>query len=382
MPQQCIYLDNAASTPVDPRVVEAMYQNLNSEAGYGNAASTHYAGYLAAQVIEKAAAQVAGLLNCAPSDLIWTSGATQSIDLALKGVFEGYSGKNQIITLTTEHQATLNTCQNLEGRGARITRLAPGPDGRVDLADLRAAIGPQTLLISIMHVNNEIGLIQDIVAIAAEARERGVLLHVDAAQSLGKLPLDLQAIPIDLLSGSAHKIYGPKGIGVLFARAPVRAHMAVQLGTLATHQIVGFGEAAALAQRLMQEDEARVTQLRDRLWAGLSDLAGIYRVGAVALCSPYILNMGFEGIAAESWMEALPDLAFSSGSACHSSSLSSSYVLKSLGLSEAQAKASLRFSFGRETTLAEIEQAITQVRAVYERLKGLFVQRCTIRRGK
>lgn len=352
-----LYLDNAASTPLDPKVWEAMTALLHSDAGVGNPSASHYAGHAAAGAIERAAAQVGALLNCDPRAIRWTSGATQSIALALQP---------KVITWTTEHQATLRACERLKAAGATVTLLEPGPDGRADLAALAQAIRPDTSMISIMHVNNETGLIQDIAAIGALAREARVLFHVDATQSLGKLLLDIQKLPIDLLSGSAHKFHGPKGVGFLYVRPGLNLPLSLPSGTLPTHQIVGLGEAAALAMTQITDEYQRITQLNAQLWAGLADLPGIYRVSDPRCCSPYILNLGFEGISAELWMETLPNIAFSAGSACNSSSLSSSTVLKSLGLNEAQAKASLRFSFGRFTTAQNIDEAIKEMRAAHE----------------
>lgn len=352
-----LYLDNAASTPLDPRVWEAMTALLQSDAGVGNPSASHYAGHAAAAAIDRAAGQVGALLNCDPGAIHWTSGATQSIDLALF---------SHTITLTTEHQAVLRACDRLEQQGFSVRRLSPGVDGRVNMAALAEAIRPETRILSIMHVNNETGLIQDIAAIGALAREAGLLFHVDATQSVGKLLLDIHKLPIDLLSGSAHKCHGPKGVGFLYVRPGIDMPLSVPTGTLPTHQIVGLGEAAALAMTQITDEYERITQLNTQLWAGLADLPGIYRVSDPKSCSPYILNLGFEGISAELWMETLPNIAFSAGSACNSSSLSSSYVLKSLGLNEAQAKASLRFSFGRFTTAQNIDEAIKEMRAAHE----------------
>jgi cysteine desulfurase len=355
---------------VDPQVIDTLQAILHADAGTGNPQAKHYAGFLASQAIQQAADQVAALLHCNPAEILWTSGATQSIDWALRGCFEGYPGKTHIITMNTEHQAVLNACERLEKRGASITRLQPNSDGMVNLGALEKSIRPETLMISIMHVNNETGQIQDIEAIGALARQARLLFHVDATQSLGKLPLDMALLPVDLLSASAHKIHGPKGVGLLFARIPVQAHLAPMGGTLATHQIAGFGVAASLALAHMGSELGRMVGLKAQLWAGLAGLPGVFRVGEPETCSPYILNLGFEGIAAESWMEALPQLAFSAGSACNSSGLSSSIVLKSLGLNEAEAKASLRFSFGRMTTSTDIDGAIRLITGVYEQLRS------------
>lgn len=356
-----LYLDNAASTPLDLRVWDVMTAFVRTDAGTGNPSASHYAGCAAAQAIEHAAEQLAGLIKCPPKAIHWTSGATQSIDWALQ---------SHIITLATEHQAVLQACERLMTRGMSVTVLQPGPEGRVNLQALAEAIRPETRIISIMHVNNETGLIQDISAIGALARQAGVLFHVDATQSVGKLPLDMANMPIDLMSGSAHKFHGPKGIGFLYVRPGTGVILPTLGGTLPSHQIVGLGEAAALAHGCMASEYERITQLNTQLWGGLADLPGIYRLGHPQSTSPYILNLGFLGIPAQLWMETLPHIAFSAGSACNSSSLSSSYVLKSLGLSEAQAKASLRFSFGRFTTSKNIDQAIRELRAAYEQLRS------------
>lgn len=364
--QRTIYLDNAASAPIDPRVREAMWDILTSDAGIGNPASTHYVGHLAAERIEQAATELASLLNCAPADLYWTSGSTQSIELALHSLYDTAQGKNHIITMSTEHKATHHACDDISMRGATITRLLPLPNGYLELDALDAAITDHTLVVSILHVNNETGTLHDIAAIGERVRARGVLFHVDATQSVGKFPLDMAALPVDLLSGSAHKFYGPKGIGFLYVRGPLKARIHPLGGTLPTHQIVGMGVAASLAQASMAADLAHVTNLNRVFREGLGER--FLRVGTPANTSPYILNGRFEGILAQSWLESLPELAFSAGSACNSSRLCPSHVLKSLGLKEREVLESLRFSFGRFTTQEDIEQAQAAFASAYERL--------------
>lgn len=369
-----IYLDYAATTPLDPRVASVMADCLTLSGRFGNpASSTHVYGWEALQAVGKARKQVADLLNCSPAEIIWTSGATESNNLAIKGAFEGQTEKNHLITLTTEHKSVLDTCKFLEkSRGANLTLIKPQCTGRVDLAALEAAITDKTLLISIMHINNEIGVVQDLQAIADIAQRHGVLFHVDAAQSAGKLPIDLQAIPIDMLSMSAHKMYGPKGVGCLFIRQAVQPHIQPQIhgggherglrsGTLATHQIVGLGEAARIAQEEMVQEIPRLSALRDKLWAGLAAITGVRRHGCTEACSPHHLNLSFATLPADLLINALPELAVSSGSACNSASLNGSPVLESLGVPMAEAKGALRISLGRFTTEAEVDQVLTRI---------------------
>lgn len=369
-----IYLDYAATTPMDPRVAAAMAQCLTETGCFGNpGSSTHRYGWEASQAVGKARKQVADLLGCQPAEIIWTSGATESNNLAIKGAFEGQPDKNHIITLSTEHKAVLDTCKYLErAQGAKLTILNPRASGRVDLAELEAAITPQTLLISIMHVNNEVGVVQDLAAISAVAQRHRVLFHVDAVQGVGKLPIDLHIIPIDMLSLSAHKMYGPKGIGCLFVRKAVQPNICPQIhggaqerglrsGTLATHQIVGLGEAARIAQDEMAQETTRLAALRDKLWAGIADIPGVLRFGCTEHCSPHHLNVSFAPLAADMLVSALPELAFSSGSACNSASLKGSHVLESLGVAPAIAKGAMRISLGRFTTEAQINQVISLI---------------------
>jgi cysteine desulfurase len=369
-----IYLDYAATTPLDPRVAAVMADCLTQAGCFGNpASSTHVYGWEAQQAVRKARKHVADLLNCSLAEIIWTSGATESNNLAIKGAFFGQSGKNHLISLPSEHKSVLDSCKFLKDQQrAELTLLKPKCSGRVDLTELEAAITPQTFLISIMHVNNEMGVVQDLQAIGEIAHRYGVLFHVDAAQSVGKLPIDLSLLPVDLLSLSAHKMYGPKGIGCLFVRQAVQPRLQCQMhgggherglrsGTLATHQIVGLGEAARLAQNEMAQEGARLAYLRDKLWAGVSQLSGVHRHGCYRDCSPHHLNVSFEPFSAEYLINSLPDIAVSAGSACNSTSLSASPVLESLGVPHALARGALRFSLGRFTTEAEIDHVIAHV---------------------
>jgi len=372
-----IYLDYAATTPVDPRVAALMADCLLQTGRFGNpASSTHTYGWEASQAVGQARKQVADLLHCSPAEIIWTSGATESNNLAIKGAYLGQTGKNHnnhIIILATEHKSVLDTCKFLRDvHGARLSILKPQPNGQVNLAELEAQITPETCLISIMHVNNEIGVVQDLAAISAIAQRHGVLFHVDAAQSAGKLPIDLSLIPIDMLSLSAHKMYGPKGIGILFVRQALQRCIQPQIhgggherglrsGTLATHQIVGLGEAARIAQHEMAHETSRLAQLRDKLWAGIGHLPGVHRHGCWQSCSPYHLNISFQPLSAELLLSSLTEIAISSGSACNSASLNASPVLESLGVPQAIAQGALRFSLGRFTTEAQIDQVIAHL---------------------
>lgn len=367
-----IYLDYAATTPVDPRVAALMAECLTQTGRFGNpASSTHIYGWEAAQAVGKARKQVADLIGCLPAEVIWTSGATESNNLAIKGSYFGQTGKKHLITLASEHKSVLDTCKFLRDiHGAELTLLKPQSNGRVDLAQLEAEIRPETVLISIMHVNNETGVVQDIQAIGELAQRHGVLFHVDAAQSAGKLPINLGQLPVDLLSLSAHKMYGPKGIGALFVRQKIQANIQCQMhgggherglrsGTLATHQIVGLGEAAVIAGQEMAQECQRLCRLRDKLWAGINLLPGVQRHGCTQACSSHHLNVSFPPLAAETLINALPEIAVSSGSACNSASLGASPVLESLGVPLAIAQSALRFSLGRFTTEADIDQVIT-----------------------
>lgn len=379
-----IYLDYAATTPVDSQVADAMFRHMTMDGVFGNAgSSTHVYGAAAEKAVNRAREQVASLLNADAREIIFTSGATESINLALKGPAAFYAQRGQhIITSAIEHKATLDTCKALEDSGCRVTYVQPLPNGALDLAAVENAIADDTILLSFMHVNNETGVINDIAALAELAQSHGVKLHVDAAQSVGKLPLDLAALPVDYLSLSAHKFYGPKGSGALFVRRQPRARLQPQLhgggqqqglraGTLPTQQIVGLGEACALAQQSLVEESARLTQLRDQLWAGLSSLNGVLLNGTGAERAPHILNMSFAGVMGESLLLALDELAVSSGSACTSASAEPSYVLRALGRDDALAESSLRFSLGRDTTADDIDRAVQIVRREVQRLRDL-----------
>ena len=376
-----IYLDHAATTPLAPEALEAMLPWLTSH--YGNPASDHALGRAAKKAVEAARAQVAALLGASAEEIIFTSGATESNNLAIKGAleFRGLSGAH-VVTSKTEHKCVLDTCRYLETRGLRVTYLKPEADGCVRAAQVLAALTPQTVLVSLMWVNNELGSINEVEVLAPLLRERGVLLHVDAVQATGKLAIDLAALPIDLLSVSAHKIYGPKGVGALFVRKRPRARVSPQLhgggheqgmrsGTLAPHQIVGMGAAFALAEKRLAADAVQLGSLRDRLWARLAALPQIHRNGAAAVSAPHILNVSFEGVEGESLRAMLPALAISSGSACSSATAEPSYVLRALGRSDALANASLRFSLGRATTVEQIDAAAEQVIAAVLLLRDI-----------
>jgi cysteine desulfurase len=377
-----IYLDYSATTPVDPRVAEAMIPYLVER--FGNPASTSHAyGRVAEAAVEEARANVAALVGCEPKELVFTSGATESINLALKGAAHFHAKKGRhLVTVKTEHKATLDAMRELEREGFAVTYLEVGPDGLIDLERLAVALRPDTTLVSVMHVNNEIGVIQDVAGIGALCRARGILFHVDGAQATGKLAIDLATLPVDLMSFSAHKTYGPKGIGALFVRRKPRARIEAQMhgggherglrsGTLPTHQIVGMGEAYRIAKLEMESDNARIRALRDRLWAGLAELDEDEVNGDLAHRIPHHLNLSFGYVDGESLLLALSDVAVSSGSACTSASLEPSYVLRALGRSDSLAHASIRFTVGRFTTADEIEYAIAHVRAQVARLREL-----------
>ena len=379
-----IYLDYSATTPVDPRVAEKMCACLTPDGVFGNPSSrSHPFGWAAEQLVDEARANVAALVGADPKEIVWTSGATESDNLAIKGAAHFYQKQGRhIITLKTEHKAVLDTCRQLEREGFEVTYLDVQPNGLLDLAVFEAAIRPDTILASVMHVNNEIGVIQDIAAIGAVCRERKVLFHVDAAQSPGKVAIDLSALPVDLMSFSAHKIYGPKGIGALYVRRKPRIRLEAQMhgggherglrsGTLATHQIVGMGEAFRLAREEMVEENARIRTLRDKLLDGLKDMEEVYVNGALERRIAGNLNISFNFVEGESLMMALKDMAVSSGSACTSSSLEPSYVLRALGREDELAHSSIRFTLGRFTTEEEIDYVLTQVRAQVDRLREL-----------
>ena len=379
-----IYLDYSATTPVDPRVAEKMCSFLTLDGNFGNPASrSHPYGWSAEKAVEQARADVAGLVGADPKEIVWTSGATESDNLAIKGAAHFYQKKGKhIITCKTEHKAVLDTCRQLEREGFEVTYLDPEPDGLVGLDKLQAALRDDTILVSIMHVNNEIGVIQDIAAIGEITRERKILLHVDAAQSAGKVPIDLQELKVDLMSFSAHKIYGPKGIGALYVRRKPRVRIEAQMhggghergmrsGTLPTHQIVGMGEAFRIAGEEMASENERVLALRNRLWEGVNDLEAVYCNGDLERRVAGNLNVSFAFVEGESLIMALKDMAVSSGSACTSASLEPSYVLRALGREDELAHSSIRFTLGRFSTAEEVDYVIDKVRTQVARLREL-----------
>jgi cysteine desulfurase len=364
-----IYLDYAATTPVDPRVAEKMLPYLTRQ--FGNPASrSHFFGWEAEKAVGKAREQVAALINCDPTEIIWTSGATESDNLAIKGAAHFYASRGKhLVTLKTEHKAVLDTMRQLEREGFEVTYLEPKPDGLLDLDHFRGALRSGTSVVSVMLVNNEIGVVQDIAAIGDICRERGIVFHVDAAQATGKIEIDLARLPVDLMSLCAHKTYGPKGIGALYVRKKPRVRLEAQThggghergmrsGTLPTHQIVGMGEAFEIARTEMAEESRRVRGLRDALLEGLVGIGEVYVNGDLERRVPHNLNMSFAFIEGESLMMAIKDIAVSSGSACTSATLEPSYVLKALGRTDELAHSSIRFSIGRFTTKAEIDYAI------------------------
>jgi cysteine desulfurase len=377
-----IYLDYSATTPVDPRVVDAMVPWLRNH--FGNPASrSHAFGWEAEKAVEDARAKVADLVSCDPRELIWTSGATESINLAIKGVahFNKDKGKH-LVTVKTEHKATLDTMRELEREGFEVTYMDVRPDGLLDLAKLEAALRPDTILVSVMFVNNEIGVIQDIPAIGEMCRSRGIVFHVDAAQATGKVVVDLQRLKVDLMSFSAHKTYGPKGVGALFVRRKPRVRLEAQMhgggherglrsGTLPTHQIVGMGEAFRIAKEEMATENERIRMLRDRLWAGLSKIEQVYLNGDWDHRVPHNLNVSFNFVEGESLIMAIKDIAVSSGSACTSASLEPSYVLRALGRSDELAHSSIRFTVGRFTTEEEIDYTVQLLTRQVARLREM-----------
>lgn len=379
-----IYMDYSATTPVDPRVADKLRDCLCNDGNFGNPASrSHLFGWKAEEAVENARRQVADLLNADPREIAWTSGATESDNLAIKGAAHFYQKKGKhIITSKIEHKAVLDTCRQLEREGFEITYLNPSSDGVISPAMVAEAIRDDTILVSIMHVNNEIGVINDIAAIGEITRAKKIVFHVDAAQSAGKLPIDLQAMKVDLMSISAHKMYGPKGIGVLYVRRKPRIRIEAQMhggghergmrsGTLPTHQIVAMGEAAMIAQQQMSQDYKHACTLRDRFIAGIDGTEEVYINGNGGPRVPGILNVSFAYVEGESLIMSLKDLAVSSGSACTSASLEPSYVLRALGLNDEMAHSSLRFSFGRFSTEEEVDFAVMQVRQAVEKLREL-----------
>lgn len=379
-----IYLDYSATTPVDPRVVKVMTECLTQEGNFGNPASrSHVYGWRAEEAVEQARQYVADLVHCDPREIVWTSGATESDNLAIKGAAHFYQSRGKhIVTSAIEHKAVLDTCRQLEREGFEVTYLEPDSDGIIQPQQVEAALRDDTILVSLMHVNNEIGTINDIAAIGAITRARKVLLHVDAAQSAGKVDIDVEAMHVDLMSFSAHKAYGPKGVGALYVRRKPRVRLEAQMhggghergfrsGTLATHQIAGMGEAFRLAKLEMQEENARVLALRNRLLSGLQDIEEIHVNGSLEHRVAGNLNVSFNYVEGESLLMALKDLAVSSGSACTSASLEPSYVLRALGLSDELAHSSLRFSIGRFTTEADIDYAVGKIKEAVAKLREL-----------
>ncbi len=377
-----VYLDYSATTPVDPRVAEKMIPYLTET--FGNPASrSHSYGWHAEEAVEEARANVARLVNADPREIIWTSGATESDNLAIKGAAQFYSTRGRhIITLATEHKAVLDTTRELEALGFEVTYLKPLPNGLLDMDEFRATLRPDTILVSIMHVNNEIGVIQDIATIGSLCREAGVIFHVDAAQSTGKVAIDLMQMPVDLMSFSAHKTYGPKGIGALYVRRKPKVRLKAMMhgggherglrsGTLPTHQIVGMGEAFRIAQAEMASECERIRMLRDRLLTGLIDLDEVYVNGDMEERVVHNLNVSFNFVEGESLMMGMKDLAVSSGSACTSASLEPSHVLRALGRSDELAHSSIRFTLGRYTTMEEVDYAIGLARNTVEHLRKL-----------
>jgi len=379
-----IYLDYSSTSPCDPRVAAKMAECLTLEANFGNPASrSHKFGWKAEEAVENARKQVADLLNCDPREIVWTSGATESDNLAIKGAAHFYVKKGKhIITSKIEHKAVLDSCRQLEREGFEVTYLDPDSTGIVSPEMVAAAIRPDTTLVSLMHVNNEIGVINDIEAIGKVTREHGVIFHVDAAQSTGKLRIDMETMQVDLMSVTAHKTYGPKGIGALFVRRKPRIRLEPQMhggghergmrsGTLATHQIVGMGEAFHLAMVEMEADNARILKLRNRLLEGLQDMEEVYVNGDLDHRVAANLNISFNFVEGESLMMALRNLAVSSGSACTSASLEPSYVLRAIGLNDELAHSSLRMTIGRFTTEEEIDYTIEKVKEAVGKLRDL-----------
>ncbi len=379
-----IYLDYSATCPVDPRVAEKMVQYMTMDGTFGNPASrSHRYGWQAEEAVDTAREQIADLLNADPREIIFTSGATESDNLAIKGAAHFYQKQGKhIITCKTEHKAVLDTTRQLEREGFEVTYLEPEANGLIDLNKLEAAMRDDTILVSIMHVNNEIGVIQDINAIGELCRSRKIVFHVDAAQSAGKLPIDVQEMKVDLIAMSAHKIYGPKGIGALYVRRKPRIRLEAQMhggghergfrsGTLPTHQIVGMGEAFRIAKEEMQQDFDHAKTLRDRLLAGIKDMEAVTINGDLEQRLPNNLNISFAFVEGESLLMSLKDLAVSSGSACTSASLEPSYVLRALGLDDELAHSSIRFSFGRFTTEEDVDYAIELIRVAVNKLREM-----------
>ncbi|MEC9300716.1 MAG: IscS subfamily cysteine desulfurase [Pseudomonadota bacterium] len=379
-----IYLDNSSTTPVDPRVAEKMMECLTREGNFGNPASrSHMPGWKAEEAVETARRHVADLINCDPREIVWTSGATEADNLAIKGAAHFYNKKGKhVITSKIEHKAVLDSCRQLEREGYEVTYLDPSESGIISPESVASAIRPDTTLVSLMHVNNEIGVINDIEAIGKITREQKVIFHVDAAQSVGKVNINLEKMQVDLLSLTTHKVYGPKGIGALYVRRKPRIRIEPQMhggghergmrsGTLPTHQIVGMGEAFRIAKEEMTEENSRILALRNRLLEGLSDIEEVYVNGDIDYRVAGNLNISFNFVEGESLIMALRDLAISSGSACTSASLEPSYVLRALGLNDELAHSSLRITIGRFTTEEEVDYTIEKIHAAVAKLREL-----------
>ncbi len=377
-----IYLDYSATTPVDPRVVDAMVPWLYEN--FGNPASrSHAFGWESEEAVERAREEVAKLVNADPREIVWTSGATESDNLAIKGAANFYAERGKhIITVKTEHKAVLDTCRELERQGFEVTYLNVKDNGLIDLDVFKAALRPDTVLVSVMMVNNEIGVIQDVETLGEICREKGIIFHVDAAQATGKVEIDLQKLKVDLMSFSAHKTYGPKGIGALYVRRKPRLRIEAQMhggghergfrsGTLATHQIVGMGEAFRLAREEMGTENERIRMLRDRLWKGLSEIEEVYLNGDMDQRVPHNLNVSFNYVEGESLIMAIKELAVSSGSACTSASLEPSYVLRALGRNDELAHSSIRFTLGRFTTEKEVDFAVELIKSRVGKLRDM-----------
>ncbi|MFY3433709.1 IscS subfamily cysteine desulfurase [Achromobacter mucicolens] len=377
-----IYLDYSATTPVDPRVVDAMVPWLYEN--FGNPASrSHAFGWESEEAVERAREEVAKLVNADPREIVWTSGATESDNLAIKGAANFYAERGKhIITVKTEHKAVLDTCRELERQGFEVTYLNVKDNGLIDLDVFKAALRPDTVLVSVMMVNNEIGVIQDVETLGEICREKGIIFHVDAAQATGKVEIDLQKLKVDLMSFSAHKTYGPKGIGALYVRRKPRIRIEAQMhggghergfrsGTLATHQIVGMGEAFRLAREEMGTENERIRTLRDRLWKGLSEIEEVYLNGDMDQRVPHNLNVSFNYVEGESLIMAIKELAVSSGSACTSASLEPSYVLRALGRNDELAHSSIRFTLGRFTTEKEVDFAVELIKSRVGKLRDM-----------
>ncbi|MDP3517227.1 MAG: IscS subfamily cysteine desulfurase [Pseudohongiella sp.] len=377
-----IYLDYAATTPVDPRVAKRMSECLSMEGVFGNPASrSHIFGWQAEQEVELARRHVADLIHCDPREIVWTSGATEADNLAIKGVAEFHADRGRhIVTSCIEHKAVLDSCHYLETKGFEISYLRPGSSGLISPEQLSEAIRADTVLVSLMHVNNEIGSANNLAALGEVTRSRHVLFHVDAAQSVGKLPIDLSALNVDLMSLSAHKVYGPKGVGALFVRREPRVNLTAQIhggghergmrsGTLPTHQLVGMGEAFRLAGDVLHDEYVKIGQLRARLLDGLKMLPGWQLHGHADQCAPGIINLGFEGVDGESLLMSLRQLALSSGSACMSATLEPSYVLRGIGIPDDIAQSALRVSLGRFTTAADVDTAVAAISQNVQQLR-------------